>query len=412
VTDPDRKRRLFAIGQVVLAVGLLFLVARIVPWSDTLIRRVGDRSASIEGTIDGEWKTDRICFVPEPGTELPPLLASEVDADGAITAARPALDAPSDEPQWDWRPGMPRVFRELDPRGLVICLAALVLGQLIVITRWWRLLAVAGCTTTWWRSFRLTFLGVFFNLVVPGLTGGDVPKAVLAVSDHPKQRTRAFLSVFVDRLLGLFALGFLAAVVILWKGEAFAELRLPVALFLLGGIGGALVYASDPLRRVLHFDAIVKKLPLGGLIEKLDDAVLVYARHPFEILIATLLSLLNHTTVVLGTFMLGRAIGDDMPLVNYFVVVPIANTISALPLGPGGWGAGEAAYGFLFDFVGGSATLGIAVSVTFRLLMMALGLAGGLFLLAPSKGPKWSEVATEGEGPGEPDEAAPAAPHD
>jgi len=123
-----------------------------------------------------------------------------------------------------------------------------------------------------------------------------------------------------------------------------------------------------------------------------NDAVLVYARHPFEILVATLLSLLNHTAVVLGTFMLGRAIGDDMPLVNYFVVVPIANTISALPLGPGGLGHGRAAYGFLFDFVGGSATLGIAVSVTFRLLMMALGLAGGLFLLAPSKGPKWSEV--------------------
>lgn len=388
---PDKKRRLMAIGQVALALVLLAIVSQLVPWKDTLIRTAEGRSATIEGRIEGEWKADRIRFVPEEGAALPPLLADEIE-DGAITAVRPDLDAAPDGPTWDWRPGMPRVFRELELQGLLICLAALIFGQLTVITRWWRLLAVAGCTTTWWRSFRLTFLGVFFNLVVPGLTGGDVPKAVLAVSDHPTQRTRAFLSVFVDRLLGLFALGFLAAAVILWQGEKFAELRLPVALFLIGGVGGVLIYASDPLRRVLHFDKIVKKLPLGGMIEKLDDAMLVYARHPFEIVIATLLSLLNHTTVVLGTFVLGRALGDDMALINYFVVVPIANTVSALPLGPGGWGAGEAAYGFLFDFVGGSATLGIAVSVTFRLLMMALGLAGGLFLLAPSKGPKWSEI--------------------
>ena len=70
-------------------------------------------------------------------------------------------------------------FTGIDRTRLIQATLMLLFSFLIVVTRWWRLLAVSGCPTTWWNALRLTFIGMFFNLVVPGLTGGDVIKAVV-----------------------------------------------------------------------------------------------------------------------------------------------------------------------------------------------------------------------------------------
>jgi hypothetical protein len=48
--------------------------------------------------------------------------------------------------------------------------------------------------------------------------------------------------------------------------------------------------------------------------------------------------------------------------------------------------------------LGGSASLGIAISVTFRLLLLSFGLVGGLFLLAPGGRVDLDEVERESAG--------------
>src|SRR5690606_27021291 len=97
-----------------------------------------------------------------------------------------------------WRPGLPRVFLDVRPAGLALALALLVTGVFLGVTRWWRLLRIAGCGTSWLAAARLTYLGLFFNLVLPGLTGGDLVKAGMAVRDHPHARADALVSVVVD----------------------------------------------------------------------------------------------------------------------------------------------------------------------------------------------------------------------
>ena len=393
-----KHRRWRAALQIGVALALLAIVARIVPWRDELTWTQAERAVTVSGTIHGDWKAEAIEFEVERGGEPLPAPFDELARGPGRLAVRRALEEPagaepSAEPRWSWRPGMPRVFRELDPRGLLLAFAAFSVGQLSGITRWWRLLALAGVRTKWWNAFRLSFLGLFFNLVVPGgVTGGDVVKSVIVARENPARRAGAFMSVYVDRIIGLFVLALLAAVVILAQGNLFAALRVPVLVFLAGGVLAALVYANRSLRRWIRFDEWVDKLPLGGAVRKLDEALLLYSRHPVELAIAVVFSLVNHVAVILGCLALGRAFGDAMPAGHYFAAVPIANAISALPLSPGGWGFGEAAFGTLFGLVGGSSTIGVATSVTFRLCMMVYGLAGGLFLLMPSAGLSWREL--------------------
>jgi uncharacterized membrane protein YbhN (UPF0104 family) len=67
----------------------------------------------------------------------------------------------------------------------------------------------------------------------------------------------------------------------------------------------------------------------------------------------------------------------------YLGITAIANTVSSLPIAPSGLGVGEVLIGYLFHLLGSSQPLGVAVSVTYRLLTVALNLSGGIFLLLP-----------------------------
>jgi uncharacterized protein (TIRG00374 family) len=393
---PDRprgRRRWAKLLRPLLAVLLLSFVASTLPWEDRLEWTAADETTTaFAGVIEGDWAAAAVSFrfeaVAEPPSTWPAELQAAARSGEAARIARPPAGAgdPGPEGHFGWKPSMQRVFRELEASALARAMAFFVLGVLICATRWWRLLRLAGCATRWVDAFRLTFLGLFFNLIVPGLTGGDLPKAVLAARENPGRRADAVVSVLVDRVLGLLALVALAGLVIVASGDAFTELRVPVALVIGAAVLGAVVYVNPTLRRLLHVDRMASRLPFADRLRSLDRAALAYARHPLELTVAVLLSFLNHGVVIVAVQQLGTAFGLDafgVALRDYFVVVPVGNVVTALPLSPGGWGIGEAAYKVLFEMVGGDGDLGVAVSITFRLCQLALGLLGGLFLLMP-----------------------------
>ncbi|MHC4379168.1 MAG: lysylphosphatidylglycerol synthase transmembrane domain-containing protein, partial [Planctomycetota bacterium] len=293
-------RRLLRFLQPLIGVALLAFVAWLVPWRDELVVKVeGQANVEVPGAIDGDWKGDAVSF--EVGESTLSELPTGVSADGALSLTRLEDGTWTREGltldegvQWELTPGMPRLLSTVDPLGMLWALLACFTAVLCGITRWWRLLRLAGCDVRWFDSFRLTYIGLFFNYVLPaGLTGGDLVKAVLAVRENPGKRADALVSVVVDRLLGLFALAVLATVVIFARGETFAELRLPVLAVALAMGGGGFVYINRPLRRLIGFDALIAKLPLGQKFAELDRAVMLYSSKPLEMVLAFALSLGN-----------------------------------------------------------------------------------------------------------------------
>jgi uncharacterized protein (TIRG00374 family) len=387
--NPAPKSNRLAWLRPLFAAAMLAIVAYNVPWRDRLSWKGPSGSADVAGTIVGDWRNSRIAFEVAPGETIdadwPASVARQLAEKGPVALNR---DTFADDPAiaagtLAWRPGMLRAFREMDKGGVWIALGFLMLGALVSITRWWRLLAVAGCPARWTSTLRLTFLGFFFNLVVPGLTGGDVIKAVLVVRENPERRADALMSVVVDRVLGLIALMGLATAVVQFSGDRFIELRWYVTLTFAAMVGGLWVVLHDLPRRILRFDALLARLPMKEQVQNLDRAVRMYVTHPVELTFALALSAANHLSVAAGVCALGRAFGDSLKYVDYVGVTSIANAVSALPVAPAGWGVGEAAFGYIFGLLGAAPTLGVAVSVTYRLLMMGIGLLGGLFMLLP-----------------------------
>lgn len=386
------------LARVLLGLAVLAFVANSISWRDELLwfpaapegAEESPEPLVVQGTLVGDWKADTVEFelLADDASGLPEGFPERAAALGEGRAL--AFERRSGQPEdggFDWRPGVPRAFRDVEPGGLLQGSFLILLGVVLCITRWQKLLTVAGCAASWMETARLTLLGYFFNLVVPGMTGGDLVKGVLVARDNPTRRADALVSIVVDRVLGLMALMALTAVMLLFAGPEFHELQLPL-LALFGAVFlGAFVYASPRLRRLFRVEEVLAKLPLGDKLQALDRAAVLYLQRPGTLVLGGLLSLGNHVLIILGVWVFGRSFGVDaasVSLSDYFVVVPVANIVGALPLAPGGWGLGEAAYKQLFERAGASGALGVAVSVTFRLTQLALGLVGGIQLLLPS----------------------------
>ena len=158
------------------------------------------------------------------------------------------------------------------------------------------------------------------------------------------------------------------------------------------------------MRRRIHLARLGVALPeQADVPAQLPDppAHIVRGAHLDDIAFA--FSFLNHLCVVLGVFFLGQALGvprEQVALLDYLVLVPVANIVAAIPLAPGGWGLGELVYQELFHLIGASVSLGVAVSVTFRLCMLLMGLLGSPFLLLPANRDALREAEEHADGPG------------
>ena len=86
------------------------------------------------------------------------------------------------------------------------------------MVRWWYLVRALGIDFSLRDALRIGFLGYLFNLVPAGIVGGDVLKAWILAREKPGNRAKAFASVIVDRIVGLYVLFLFAAAGIFISG--------------------------------------------------------------------------------------------------------------------------------------------------------------------------------------------------
>lgn len=287
-------------------------------------------------------------------------------------------------------------LRDNVPEVAVVLLA---LGMLVVLTalRWKLLLQGVGLDMPFGRAARLTFIGGFFNIAVPGATGGDVVKAWYAARDTGAG-TKAVISVFFDRFVGLFGLVLFAAGVLSFgaRGEDYEVPRTVVFVVLACGLAGGVVVLSRTVRRGLGLSWLVRHLPFQRVLEEIRASVRLYRGHAGTVALSLGLSLFNHAANATCCWYLARALGlEGISLGTAMALVPLANLLSAIPLLPGGWGVGELAFAYFFGLVGVPPTEAVGLSVVFRLAVLGVNLPGGVLWIFWRGHPSTARIAAE-----------------
>jgi len=368
--------------KLALVAGLMWYVFGKIDFEDRLRWRVGEDVVAEEIIeIQGPWKQDPVAYVRPGETER--RTASRGDAGEGRTLS---VD-----------PGFLTYWRSLDP--LLFALGALCyfLTAGIAGARWWWLLRVNGTDVSLFETLRFTWIGIFFNNVVPGATGGDIVKALYIMKRCPGHRVNVLVSVIVDRVLGLGSLALLGAVVVLFALDRFGDLALAIwgvitGVFLIGAVA-----FSKRLRSLVRLKWVLDRLPhrIGHLLKLVDQAVFFYRDHKWVITASLLAGVGNHVIAVGSVLLIGESLGVGLPPFEYFVLIPVINIVTALPIAPNGWGLGEMLYRSLFATYGSvhlagvpeavarstMGTRGVALSVLYRLHVTLWSLLGGLLVL-------------------------------
>ena len=283
------------------------------------------------------------------------------------------------------------------PMGLAV--AGFLISLLIIACRWWLLLRLQAVRIGLWEAIRLTFLGQFFNYVVPGTVGGDLVKAYY-VSKHTPRKAAVLVSVLLDRVLGLTELTLMATVmlvIVLGTGMAdLEELRLPVitTAIVLAGTGGVLLFLlSRRFRRFLHLEKLYRNTRIARHVAALGKAARLYRRQIGRLAQAILVTFGAHVVWVGSVAMIGWSLSLSIPWYSYFLYIPLIYILGAVPITPGGIGLIEHFYLAFFAIANPSAILALALLA--RLIPMLWGLPGAWVAVTGAKLPKIENLEAE-----------------
>ncbi len=276
------------------------------------------------------------------------------------------------------------------PVLLIAALVCFALPQFILALRWWYLLRILEIDVSLWEGVRLTFLGLFFNYVVPGTVSGDLVKAYY-VHKHTPRKAAVLVSVFVDRAVGLLQFAILPAMVIAvlsatagWNDRLYVPAVVVAVVAALVAASLALLL-SPGLRAALRLRKLLSRLPLQHHIAVIGQAAALYRRRAVALAKALGITFGGQVFFIAAIMLAGKSLGIPVAWYQYFLYVPLIYIIAAVPISPGGLGLAETFYVTFFTAVGAGASEMLALAVVARLVPMLYSLPG---VVVAMRGPK------------------------
>lgn len=227
--------------------------------------------------------------------------------------------------------------------------------------------------------------GLFSNLFLPTVVGGDVVRAGLAARAMGRPEAVVFGSV-ADRLIDFMSLGLLLAGGAVVAGAEITGWAGPlagmVAIIALGA--GALLLPLAIRRPLARWPRRFRRRIGRSLV-----ALRHLSRRPRTAALALVMSLVMQSTFILVSAWLGHAVGAHAPLWAWFTVWPLAKVAGMLPVTLGGLGVRDAALATLLVPFGVPAAFGLVASLAWNAVLIGGAGIGGLlwWLLRPGRVP-------------------------
>ncbi len=199
----------------------------------------------------------------------------------------------------------------------------------------------------------LYYIGMFYNLFLPGGIGGDGYKIYLLKKRFNTKVSKLLQATVLDRLSGLVALLFLAALLFIFS-------KYSTLYPILKWLAIAVAISIYPIFIYLH-----KRL-FKGFLTYLSQTTL-YG------LLVQILQLITAIFIIL-------ALKDSVPIVEFLFLFLFSSVVAVLPLTIGGVGAREFTFLYGLKLLNLEPTSGVAFSFIFFLITFISSAIGALFL--------------------------------
>jgi len=198
------------------------------------------------------------------------------------------------------------------------------------------------------QNIKLYWLGMFYNLFLPGSIGGDAYKVVLLTKRFGVPYKKTGAAVLLDRLSGLAGLGLILAVY------------------------GVLVLRNNFYSVLLIAGAVIAVVVLYYIVRS-------WLKEFIQSFFATLfLGLLVQASQVVCAYLIMAALGIPVDSSAYIFIFLVSSAVAVLPLTIGGLGARELVFLEGAKYFGLTQETSVVISLLFYLITL-LTSAAGLF---------------------------------
>ena len=238
------------------------------------------------------------------------------------------------------------------------------------------LIGAQGIKVTLKEALSLTFIGYFFNNFLPTSIGGDVVKAYY-LAKKTDNKAGAYASVFVDRLIGLFTMIFMAFAARFFVEEGVVDptLRYIIYAITLSSIVFIVLMTNKRLVQKFSFLFFVIN-PIKEKLKKVYEVIHRYQYQKALMLKSFLISFISQMLFFLSLGVLALSIGSIIHAKDLLIKMPIVSMMSLLP-SINGLGLREGSTVVLFGPLIGH-DKAFAMSILWLLILLCVSIAGGL----------------------------------
>jgi uncharacterized membrane protein YbhN (UPF0104 family) len=230
-------------------------------------------------------------------------------------------------------------LKSISPVTAMIVIVGYTVGQLMSSVKWWTIARSGGINVSYGAALKAYFIGMFVNCFGSGLgtVGGDVARGILLANGLPK-KTEGVAAVIADRIHGLTVLSLIALV----TSQIFYSDRVPSWL-----IGSLVILIVGFIAGWVIGPWLLTLLPeKTKFAVKMRQVAAIFPRDAKTLAIITGISVVFHCVQILLHSVMASAVGAEIPLSTLFVVIPLVNIASSLPISWNGLGVRETSYIF------------------------------------------------------------------
>ena len=318
------------------------------------------------------------------------------------------------------------IFRKIDSRVmlgtiqharidlLIFCVVFYTISQVLNTYKWSILLHSHGPRHPFKRLLTYNFIGVFFNFFMPGMVGGDVQKCYAVYRDEkaelgeaiPKGRlTEVISSIMMARVTGVIAMIWHANIAYFFifkpfhmvtSQDAFMQNYLP--MLLLGLLAISFLIILLPICFNFHISHAPRKTLLSKIIQPLKNMAMKMRGYIVDYKLffwVMLYSLIFQGAMNLLNAFIGMALRIEVPVIYYFIAIPLITLCTAVPISLNGWGLRENSYAYFMHFIGITTEQSVLISLTSVLVVALNAVIGGVLILKEGFFIKESEYTKE-----------------
>lgn len=286
------------------------------------------------------------------------------------------------------------ILEDYGLRLYLVTIPITAVSWLVYVLRWWVLLSPLGCEASFGKLVEDSLIGLFYGLFVPTGLAGDAVRA-LRFGNRRKAKRAAWLSVAVDRVVGLFSVVLLFGVLLLIRSPEWLGLRFSwiswliiaiLGLSLIGIAGGSLFFRDALfiwLSKLRQGRLLQRRVPqwLLAQIERIWDTLQDYSQGRTALGLSVFISILYQLLLTGVYYAAGNVLGIQVAFGDYIWIVALVTLAQILPVTIAGLGVREGLFAFLLGQYGTSPETAVALSLVVFSGTLLFGALGGLLEL-------------------------------